>query len=288
MTQNETIIHTEKFNFILNNTDGIISSTELISYLTGLGSLMKSVNHTLNSKYSVGFDQISIDVIALEKGSFNIKANINKIIQKGTMFVAGAATTAIIGAVINNLLADDKTPITYVFNNCDVVINRDVVMSNKDTAKAVSHIAKTIVDSKNTTSLNIKYEIPNKELKSTTIEKTTLTNLIIEEKDEKEKNSSIINNAHLVIVSPVLEMEQANWRVRLNDKKFSAKMTDDNFLKTLDGHNVAFGKGDTITADIEIIITTKSDNTPDVKYYIRKVYEYPRYKTSKIEPTLFD
>lgn len=288
MTQNETIIYTEEFNFILNNDDGIISSTELISYLTGLSSLMKSVNHTLNSKYSIEFDQISIDVIALEKGSFNIKTNIKKYIKKGAIFAAGAVATAIIGDVVTKLLADDKTPITYVFNNCNVVINRDTVMSNRDTVKSVSRIAKTIVNSKNTTSLKIEYETPKQGLRSTTIEKTTLTNLIVEEKEEKERESIIIHNARLVIVSPVLEIEQADWRVKLNDRKFNAKMTDEDFLKTLDGHNIAFGKGDTITADIETIITTKSDSTPDVKHYIRKVHKYPQYKTAKLEPLLFD
>lgn len=60
----------EFFELTLNIEDSRISAVELIAYLSNAEKLFKSINQTLNAKYAVGYDDISIDILALEKGSF--------------------------------------------------------------------------------------------------------------------------------------------------------------------------------------------------------------------------
>jgi len=92
----------------------------------------------------------------------------------------------------------------------------------------------------------------------------------------------------LFAVWAVLESEQAMWKFKLGDRKLSAKMADEDFLKLMDERKIAFGMGDVIVADIETIVTKKSDDTPDVKHYIRKVDQCPQYATKVTQADLFE
>ena len=99
--------------------------------------------------------------------------------------------------------------------------------------------------------------------------------------DENDRDNHILSNARLVVVSPVLDSTPAYWKVKLNDRTFSARMTDEEFLNKMDKEKIAFAKNDILIADIETIITEKANGVPDVKHYIRKVHQYPKYTESK-------
>ncbi len=274
----------ERFDFILENETGVISSDELITYLTNINLMMKSINHTLNGAYTIGYDQIVVDVEALERGSVKIPIILRKVLYNPYTLLA---TGAIFGAIANNILSDDKQTIVYNINNSTVNIEHAVIVNNKSTTKAVSEIAKTIVNSENVTKLKLNYLSINNEIKSTEINKDTLKGLIVDDIVESEKETRVFPSARLIIVSPVLENTKANWKVRIDNNKFSAKMMDDNFLELMDEHKIAFGKGDVIIADLETIITKRSDNTPNVKHNIQKVHEYPRYSNQSKQKNLF-
>lgn len=280
-------VYIEHFDFILDNKSGVISSLELIKHLSNINLLMKSMNHTLNSKYSIGFDQIIIEIEALEKGSVKIPVILKKVLNND---YTKLAVGAVFGVLATNLLSENKETVIYNINNSNVEIKYEVMTGNRETVKAVSGIAKAVVDSTNVNALKLGYQIENNQKQTIKIEKTTLRNLIVDDIEESEKETHLMPNARLVIISPVLEMEQANWRVRINDNKFSAKMVDESFLELMDKHKIAFAKGDAIIADLETVITIKSDNTPNVKHYIKKVYEYPEYAINghQNERTLFE
>ncbi len=169
----------------------------------------------------------------------------------------------------------------YVNNNV-VEIHCEQIKANKDVVRAVSDIAKTTVDSLNIKSLKIEYQEPaTNETKTRSFDKETLRGLIVESAEEKEKDTHTLPMARLVVVSPVLESSPASWKIRINNRTFSAKMTDADFLKKMDEEKIAFAKNDVLIADIETIVTKKSNDTPDVKHYIRKVYDYPKYTTKE-------
>ena len=60
------VYDTECFNLILEVKEHSISTTELIKYLAETSELFKALNHSLNRYYSCGYDQILIDVEALD------------------------------------------------------------------------------------------------------------------------------------------------------------------------------------------------------------------------------
>ncbi len=280
----EQSIYIEQFNFILENNDGVVSALDLIKYLTNLNTLVKSVNHTLNSKYSVGFDQVLLEVIALEKGSFKIPVTVKKILQNPyTQLAVGA----VFGAIAANVLSDNKETVNYYINNSTVEIKHEVIVENKETVRAVSNIAKTTIEAPEVKSLTLEYDLADNKRETINIQKSTLGGLVVDIIEDSEKQSNTLPHARLTIVSPVLEAEQAMWKFRMGDRKLSAKMTDTDFLDLMGKSKIAFGIGDVLVADLETIITMKSDDTPDVKHYIRKVHQYPQYATKTGETDLF-
>ena len=64
-------------------------------------------------------------------------------------------------------------------------------------------------------------------------------------------------------------------------------MMDESFLASMNEEKIAFGKGDTIVADLETVITKNEGSAPTTKNYIRKVHSYPKYPQTN-NPTLFD
>ncbi len=271
----------EYFDLILQTDNNAITSLELIKYLSNLESLVKSVNHTLNKQYCIGYDQIQLNVIALEKGSFKIPTYFKKVVNS-------PYTVALFGVIVGKLFSSDNQPIIYNINDSTVEIHQDVIMSNHETAKAMSGIAKVTLESKGIKEMVISYETLENTREKLIVDNTYLKGLIFEDIDEPEKQSNILPRATLTIISPVLEAEEAMWRFRMIDKKLSAKMTDSSFLELMKAKEIAFGYGDVIVADLETVITIKRDGTPDVKHYIRKVHEYPQYKNRTLSPNLFD
>ena len=270
------VYDTECFNLILEVKEHSISTTELIKYLSGTSDLFKTLNHSLNRYYSCGYDQILIDIEALEKGSFKINARIKKM-ARHPLFVAGVTVVA------THLLSGNQGETTvYNINNGTVInIQGSELMQNKDLVKAISSIAETTVNSKEVAALTLEYTDEKKQLQRRTLENDILRTLVVEDIDENDRENHLLSNARLIVVSPVLDSTPAYWKVKLNDRTFSARMTDEEFLNRMDKEKIAFAKNDILIADIETIIMEKANGVPDVKHYIRKVHQYPKYTVSQ-------
>lgn len=270
------VYDTECFNLILEVKEHSISTAELIKYLAGTTDLFKTLNHSLNRYYSCGYDQILIDIEALEKGSFKINARIKKL-AKHPLVVAGFT------AVVTHLLSGNQGETSvYNINNGTVInIQCSELIQNRDLVKAISSIAETTVNSKEVAALTLEYTDERKQLQRRTLENDVLRTLVVDDIDENDRDNHILSNARLVVVSPVLDSTPAYWKVKLNDRTFSARMTDEEFLNKMDKEKIAFAKNDILIADIETIITEKANGVPDVKHYIRKVHQYPKYTESK-------
>lgn len=265
------VINEEKFTFTVETNTNAISVTELVNYICGLDELLSSINHTLNSKYSSGYDKIEISVLAIEKGSFKIPISIKKKVENTLI---GTISTLLGGLALNAIT--NTSPI----NTNGINVSKEILLENSDTVKAVTKIAQTAVESKEVRGITVDYEKESGELERITITKEQLRESIRDAMDNPEPEIIMSPKARLIIVSPVLESKSANWRVRFEDNEFSAKMTDEKFLEIMDKKHVAFGKGDVLVADIETKVTRKDNGIPNVKHYIRMVYQYPQYSSS--------
>lgn len=263
----------EQLTFTIETDKSAISVDDLINYISGLEDLLFSINHTLNVKYSAGYDTIELSVLAIEKGSFKIPISIKKKVEKTLI---GTIST-ILGGLALNALYNNNTIDTNGFS-----VPQEILLENKDTVKAVTKIAQTAVESDDVRGIAVDYEKAPGEIERVIITKEQLKTSIREAIDESEPEIIMSSKAHLIIVSPVLESKSANWKVRFEDNEFSAKMTDENFLEIMDKKHVAFGKGDILVADLETRITRKEGNIPNVKHYIKTVYQYPQYSASAI------
>lgn len=121
-------VQQEFFELCLNTKGNSISTDDLIAYLTNANKLITSINQTLNTKYSIGFDQIEVEVIALEKGSFKIPLCIKKITNNATFAsIAGS----VIGGLALNLLTKNPEPQTVHYGEDTVIVTSDELLKNK-------------------------------------------------------------------------------------------------------------------------------------------------------------
>lgn len=105
--------------------------------------------------------------------------------------------------------------------------------------------------------------------------KKTLTR-VAEYNVESEVSNFLQTSVTLEIVSPVFSDAPSIWKVRYNARVLSAKMMDADFLEIMGAKGIAFGKGDTIVADLETEMSdVASGGKP--KYNIIKVISYPHY-----------
>lgn len=267
-----TILHQEFFELSLDIEDSYLSINELVSLLSHTKVLFESINQTLNSKYSVGYDSISIDVLAIEKGSFKIPLCVKKIINN-QIFVSTAGT--VLGGLFLNLLSNNNNPQIIQVEKDHIIIENKDLLDNQKTIHAVSNIAKTAISDDNIKGISIIYEKDHDKQEKVCISKGTLSE-VANYQETKEVIQNIQSNVELEIVSPVFMNKPTSWKVLLNGTTINARMTDLDFLETMDIQRIAFAKGDIIIADIESI----ASNTPkgiSLKHFIRKVHSYPRY-----------
>ena len=279
----EKNIKQEFFELCLNTEGHSISTYDLIAYLTNANKLITSINQTLNTKYCIGFDQVEIDVIALKEGSFKIPLCIKKITNNATF----ASIVTVFGGFVLNLLTKNPEPQTVSLGKDTVIVTSDELLKNKKTANAVGCIAKMAVESDGIKDLTITYEKTNGEQEQVTINKRTLAQVIYEEPEE-ESISNMVTNVTLEIVSPVFVDKPASWKVTYDDKTFTAKMTDEDFLEKMNLQKLSFASGDVIIADMEVTAKT-TERGIRLKHYIRKVHKYPKFsRIIRNEPSLFD
>lgn len=266
----------EKFELIVNTNTSSISARDLIKYVANTEALIKNLNYELNRKYATGYDQVCLEIEALEKGSFKIISVLKKLSENPTASI-------VLGGIILKFLTNDPSSTVVNIYNSDVTINTTELLENRNIIRSRSNIAKTLCEDNNAESLTIKIHGDEEYPKEIRIEKEVLQGIIISDEPMDEKQSHLMKNIQLVIVSPVLESEPASWKVKLiSDRKISARMTDEDFLKLMsDNPNIAFGKGDKIIADLESIVTKKENGKETVQHFIRKVHSYPKYKNAE-------
>jgi hypothetical protein len=260
----------------LHTESDCIALEQLVLYLKNTEALVKSINQTLNLKYSIGYDDISISICSIKNGSIRIPIWINKFINNPYVI---NTTSAVFAWLILNLFQNNETPVTIESSTGDYYeISNNVLLENKSTAKSVCSIAQTVIKDDSIRSLSLRYDKSNGTQEEVNITKKTLLEVAKNCDIEADETSYINYNVHLKIVSPVLENKPgASWRVELNGRKFYAKMIDNEFLKDMCAQKIAFAEGDEIVADIEYVITEKDDGTQTQKRYIRKVHSSPKY-----------
>lgn len=281
----ERNVQQEFFELRINTKGNGIPAYDLIAYLTNANKLLVSINGTLNTKYSIGFDQIEVDVIALEKGSIKIPLCIKKITNNATF---ASIVGSVIGILASNLLTNNTEPQTVHVGEDVVIVTSDELLKNKKTANAVGSIAKMAVESDGIKDITVTYEKTNGEQEQVTINKRTLSQVMYDEPEE-ETISNMVTNVTLEIVSPVFIDRPASWKVANNDHKpFMAEMTDKDFLEKMNLQKLSFAPGDVIIADMEVVAKT-TERGIRLKHYIRKVHKYPKFsRIIRNEPSLFD
>lgn len=277
-------IQQEFFEICLQTEGHSMSTTDLIAYLSNADKLITSVNQTLNVAYTIGFDQVEIEVIALKEGSFKIPLCIKKITNNPTF---ASITGAVIGGIVVNLLTNNPVSQTIPYGEDTIVVEGTEFLRNKKTLSAVGTIAKLTVEDEKINALSVTYERTDGEKEQVSINKQTLSQVMYHELEE-DSISNVVTNATLEIVSPVFIDKPASWKVCYDNKVFTAKMTDEDFLETMNLQRISFAKGDKIVADMEIVAKT-TEKGIRLTHYIRKVYKYPTYtRITKQELDLFN
>ena len=271
--------NSEMLPLIVNARDSKVPTSDLIQYLSNFEQLIKSLNYVLNAKYCIGYEMVQIDIVGLKEGSFEIKTKLKKFAEK--------TLEILFGIFLTKMLSNDPTPIVLNINGDNITVNVSDINSDKRVIKHRSRLARTANGDDEVDGLTIELEKQGGGHEKVTITREMLEGIIVDDEDSTENESTWLHNATMVIVAPVLESEPASWKVRIGDRKMSARMTDEAFLQSMNNEKIAFGKGDTIVADLETVISKKEGNASSTKYYIRKVHRYPKYPQQK-EATLFD
>ena len=277
-------IQQEFFELRLGIKGYSISTYDLIAYLSDTNKLITSINQTLNTKYAIGFDQIEIDVVAFEKGSFKIPLYIKKITENPTI---SSVVGSVFGVLISGLLSNNQEAKTIQYGTDKVVVTNDELLKNQATANAVGNIARMAVESDGIKDLSVTYEKANGEKEQVVINKRTLSQVMYEV-PEDDSISNIVTNATLEIVSPVFVDKPATWKVAYDGNQFTAQMTDEDFLGKMNLQKLSFAPGDVIIADMEVVAKT-TERGIRLKHYIRKVHKYPKFsRIIRNEPDLFE
>ncbi len=266
-------IHNEYFELTINVEKSSLSVTDLVMYLSNTEKLFNSINRTLNVKYSIGYENISIDVLALEKGSFKIPLVLKKFVNN-PLFIATAGT--FLGEIAFYLFQNNLNPHTIPTNNDSVVVENNDFLDNKNTVEAVGNIARLAVQTDSVKDVSITYQKNDGNMEKVSITKEVLSQVMYDEFEISDNMENILEKVTLEIVSPVFMDKPLSWRVSFDGRQINAKMMDKDFLETMDLQRIAFAKGDVIVADLQTI-ATNTNNGIKLRYSIIKVHSYPRY-----------
>ena len=271
--ENHNEIQNEFFELTINVENSSLSVSDLVMYLSNTEKLFNSINRTLNAKYSIGYDNISIDVLALEKGSFKIPIVLKKIVNN-PLFIATAGT--FLGEIALNLFQNNLNPHTIPTNNDSVVVENKDFLDSKNTIEAVGNIARLAVQTDDVKDVSITYQKNDGNMEKVSITKEVLSQVMYDEFEVSDNMENILEKVTLEIVSPVFMDKPLSWRVSYDGRQINAKMMDKDFLETMDLQRIAFAKGDVIVADLQTI-ATNTNNGIKLRYSIIKVHSYPRY-----------
>ena len=220
----------EYFEITLNVANSQVPISELIEYLRNTDKLIKGVNQTLNEKYAIGYNSISIDVIPFEEGSFRIPIWIKKVATNPILL---AFTAAVFGDLLAVLLNNELGIHEIQTENEPIVVDVKTLLENKTTVDALCNIANLAIHNDSIRDVSVTYEKRGGGKENVTITKTVLRQLA-DYCMEDNPVSYLQTNVTLEIVSPVFSDEPSIWKVRYNGKIYSAKMKDEDFLQTMD------------------------------------------------------
>lgn len=273
-----THISHEEFSFIINSHSSSLPITELLTYLSNYEELVKSVNHVMNRNGGCGYDQIVVEVVAFQKGSFEIKGRLKKLSNNPTF---AAISSGIVITLLGKALSNDPSP-TVVINNSggEVIINYSELVADKGVVESRSRIARTAVLNPDVQSISLQNDMNGEEQHGVEMSMDELRAIIVNEEEEDKNDEIHTMRARLQIIAPVLVSEPANWRFLYDGKKIPAMMKDRDFLAKMNETKIAFGKGDIIEAELETHIFEDVDHKRKTRYSITKVYSYPHYSAN--------
>lgn len=203
----------EYFELSLNIDDSRLSSKELRSYLFQFEKLVDSINQTLRYHSSEeSYDKISIDVLAIEHGSFRIpllfkKGNLEKIKNQLKDLTNNPTAAIIIGEIVVHLLISGLNKPVDVPPVQEPHRIENVFLENPDTVKAIKRISKMAIDNDSVRDLTVVYENGKGEKERIEISKTVLRETFeymenvmeYEEKREVLSNTSSIQETNELI-----------------------------------------------------------------------------------------
>jgi len=248
----------EKFELALNVEESRISSKELRSYLLQFEKLVDSINQTLNDYNDLGYDAISIDVVALEQGSFKIPLIFKKYFnsknyEKIIKITENSTAAIVIGHIIISLLTGK--PYSDVEMNYDAPRTlEETILRDSKTAKAVKKIAELAIYNDSIHDLSITYE-GNEGEQKITISKESLhkTKDAMDEVIYYNEGFQHLNGVYLKIISPAWSFEPNDlWTFSFQGKMINAIMHDRKFQREFETERIHFKKGDKILVDMVV------------------------------------
>lgn len=91
----------------------------------------------------------------------------------------------------------------------------------------------------------------------------------------QELEPTVIKNAEIEIVSPVLKRDTFKWKDMLEKQGISFDVIDENFLAKVNAKKVKFQSGTTLICDLEIHMRESASGTPEpYKWVVREVHRY--------------
>ena len=149
--------NSEKIVISLDVPENDVNNLDLIDIQINLDRLVKSINRTINWEYDLGFDAISLDVIAYEKGSFKIPVVIKKLLPENPKTLI---YEVILGPLLVAILSGNFHFVDLPNNDESdepVRIEQSDLLENPDTREAVSNIANTVINSDRINGLTVTY-----------------------------------------------------------------------------------------------------------------------------------
>jgi len=237
----------EYFELSFDIDDSRIPVGELIMYLHNTEKLLKSINESLEPNQE--YNNVELDVLALEKGSFTIAFAITKTI--------GSFAWGILAGVMANLLTNNITQ-----------KQKEFLSENEKAIKSLVNILNTIKNNSRIKKVFLIIESTDGEKEKITISRETLINTLM---DYHEKYGQRVWRKKNVTIK-VDSLWGRKILGQINDGEWiTAEIEDVDFLKIIASQNNSLFMKDSINVDLECIL--KDDNgIIDYYYNITKVH----------------
>lgn len=255
---NSKVVLQEEFILTFGVDDSRMPITDLSDLLFKTNKLFMSLNKTLKDSGNSGYDDISINVLAFEKGSFKTKINIEKITNNS---LVGSTVGTILGGLFMSLFINQaninqaKSPTTPIdVGTIEIVKEFSKILANNENLKSIKFTSKSgeIVQ---------EFELTNREL-------LEIANRPI------ENRTGVIKYAELEVQGVDFWEDSITLWLRYSGKDYYFSHIQDNyFAKLALSGEIAFRKGDLIIADINIIIDEKDSGKLDLRCNVKKVHK---------------